>query len=133
MDLVSVHPVFNLYNSKWPIMTGQTSLPPAKFVEGGTAHETIIGAGSIVAGAHVRTSVLSENVWVSEGAYVEGSIIMPGARIGRGAVVRGAILDKNVVVPDGAKIGVDIEHDRERYSVSDTGIVTIGKGLVAEA
>ncbi|MHB0928538.1 MAG: glucose-1-phosphate adenylyltransferase [Candidatus Nanopelagicales bacterium] len=132
MDLVSVLPVFNLYNDKWPILTAQVPLPPAKFVEGGTAHETIVGAGSIVAGAHVRGSVLSHDVHVGEGAYIEGSILMPGVRIGRGAVVRRAILDKNVVVPAGAKIGIDDEHDRTRFSVSDTGIVTIGKGVVVQ-
>ena len=128
MDLVSVHPVFNLYNSKWRILTAHSQLPPAKFVEGGTAHETIIGAGSIVAGAHVRTSVLGDDVHILEGAYVEGSILMPGVRIGRGAVVRRAILDKNVIVPPGAKIGIDLEHDRSRFSVTESGIVTIGKG-----
>lgn len=129
MDLVSVHPVFNLYNSKWPILSAQSTLPPAKFVEGGTAHETIIGAGSIVAGAHVRSSVLSHDVRIGEGAYIEGSILMPGVRIGRGAVVRKAILDKNVIVPAGAKIGIDDEHDRQRFSVSESGIVAIGKGV----
>ena len=132
MDLVSVHPVFNLYNSKWPIISAHSPLPPAKFVEGGTAHETIVGAGCIVAGAHVRTSVLSDDVHIGEGAYVEGSIIMPGARVGRGAVVRRAILDKNVVVPAGAKIGIDLDYDRTRFSVSETGIVTIGKGVAIE-
>ncbi len=39
MDLVSVHPIFNLYNRRWPILTNHPSYPPAKFVEGGNAHE----------------------------------------------------------------------------------------------
>ena len=74
-------------------------LPPAKFVEGGNAHESMVGSGSIVAGGHVRSSVLSNDVIVYEGAYVEGAVLMPGVRIGRGAVVRRAILDKNVMCP----------------------------------
>jgi len=130
MDLVSVHPVFNLYNHRWPILSHNPPLPPAKFVEGGTAHESIIGAGSIIAGAHVRSSVVATDVSVHEGAYVEGSVILPGARVERGAVVRNAILDKNVVVPAGAKIGVDLEADRNHYTVTERGIVAVGKGLV---
>ena len=131
MDLVSVHPIFNLYNRKWPILTNHPALPPAKFVEGGNAHESMVGTGSIVSGAHVRNSVLSFDVQVQGGAYIEGSVIMPGTRIGRNAVIRRAILDKNVVVPDGAQIGVDIERDRELYTVSEAGIVVLGKGMTA--
>jgi glucose-1-phosphate adenylyltransferase len=130
MDLVSVHPVFNLYNRKWPILSNPPPLPPAKFVEGGNAHESMIGVGSIIAGAHVRNSVISWDVQVREGAYVEGAVLMPGVRIGRGAVVRRAILDKNVQVPDGAQIGVDLAADRERFTVSDGGVVAIGKGTL---
>lgn len=132
MDLVSVHPIFNLYNRKWPILTNVPSLPPAKFVEGGNAHESMVGAGSIIAGGHVRSSVLSHDVIVQEGAYVEGSVLMPGVRIGRGAVVRRAILDKNVVVPDGAQLGVNPTLDRERYTVSEGGVVVLGKGQKVE-
>jgi glucose-1-phosphate adenylyltransferase len=128
MDLVSVHPVFNLYNHRWPILSYSPPLPPAKFVQGGTAHESIIGTGSIISGAHVRTSVVSTDVSVHEGAYVEGSVILPGVRIERGAVVRNSILDKNVVVPAGAKIGVDLDFDRAHYTVSKNGIVALGKG-----
>ncbi|MBU6311007.1 MAG: glucose-1-phosphate adenylyltransferase [Actinomycetales bacterium] len=131
MDLVSVHPIFNLYNRKWPILTNHPALPPAKFVEGGNAHESMVGTGSIVSGAHVRGSVLSFDVQVQGGAYLEGSVVMPGTRIGRNAVIRNAILDKNVIVPDGAQIGVDIERDRELYTVSDNGVVVLGKGVVA--
>jgi glucose-1-phosphate adenylyltransferase len=132
MDLVSVHPVFNLYNRSWPILNSPPPMPPAKFVEGGNAHESMVGAGSILAGAHVRTSVIGPDVRVQEGTYVEGSVIMQGARIGRNAVVRRAIIDKGVVVPDGAKIGVDHVLDAQRFTVSPGGIVTIGKGSVVE-
>lgn len=128
MDLVSVHPIFNLYNTEWPILTSLPPLAPAKFVQGGNAHESIVGAGSIISGAHVRSSVVAHEVRVDDGAYVDGSVLMPGVRIGRGAVVRRAILDKNVIIPDGAQIGVDLERDRELYTVSDSGIVILGKG-----
>ncbi len=133
MDLVSVHPIFNLYNRRWPILSNLPPLPPAKFIEGGNAHESMVGAGTIVSGAHVRTSVLASNVFVDSGAYVEGSVIMPGVTIGRNAVVRNAILDKNVVVPSGAQIGVDLDRDRELYTVSDGGVVCLGKGVTAQS
>jgi glucose-1-phosphate adenylyltransferase len=69
-------------------------------------------------------------VRVDEGAYVDGSVIMPGVRVGRGAVIRNAILDKNLIVPEGAQIGVDVDLDRARYTVSDNGIVVLGKGQI---
>jgi glucose-1-phosphate adenylyltransferase len=133
MDLVAVHPVFHLYNSQWPIYTNQPQLPPAKFVEGGLAQESIVSSGAIVSGATVRQSVLSPNVRLSGGAYVEGSVLMDNVQIGQGAVVRRAILDKNVVVPNGANIGVDLDADKARYHVSDSGVVVLGKGQQAHA
>lgn len=132
MDLVSVHPVFNLYNRRWPILSNIPPLPPAKFVEGGNAHESMVGAGSIISGGHVRTSVIASSVTIEAGSYVEGSVIMPGVRIGPNAVVRNAILDKNVIIPPNAHIGVDLEYDRSRYTVSPGGIVVLGKGVIAD-
>ena len=126
-----MHPIFNLYNQRWPIRTAVPALPPAKFVEGGIAQDSIVGAGTIISGAIVRRSVISPNVSVSGGAEVSDSVVLPGARIGRGAVVRRAILDKNVVVPDGALIGVDLNLDRSRYTVSNGGVVVLGKGVTA--
>jgi glucose-1-phosphate adenylyltransferase len=129
MDLVSVHPVFNLYNKRWPIRGESENLAPAKFVNGGSAQESVVGAGSIISAASVRTSVLSSNVVVDDGAIVEGSVLMPGVRVGRGAVVRRAILDKNVVVGPGEMVGVDLEKDRDRFAISSGGVVAVGKGV----
>ena len=128
-DLVSIHPVFNLYNRQWPIYTSPAQMPPAKFVEGGHAFESMLSNGCIVAGGLVNHSVLAPDVVVGAGALVEGCVLMDGVRIGRGAIVRRAILDKNVEVPPGARVGVDHEHDRARgYTVSPGGVVALGKG-----
>jgi glucose-1-phosphate adenylyltransferase len=134
MDLVSINPIFNLYNREWPILTSHPQLPGAKFVQGGTARESIVGQGCIIAGAFVDHSVLSPGVRIAEGAAVSNSVIMHGVHIGQRAVVRNAILDKGVVVPDGATVGVDLNADRAAgYTVSDEGIVAIGKNVEAKA
>ncbi|WP_189208329.1 MULTISPECIES: glucose-1-phosphate adenylyltransferase [Actinokineospora] len=131
MDLVSAHPVFNLYNREWPIRTATPPLPPAKFVHEGTARDSIVGPGSIISGASVLRSVVFSDVVIEDGAVVEGSVLLPGTRIGKGATVRRAILDKNVVVSDGVRIGVDPELDRAQYTVSAGEVVVLGKGFRA--
>lgn len=129
MDLVSVHPIFNLYNRQWPIRCENDNLPPAKFAKGGLAQESMVGAGSIVSAATVRNSVIAAGVSIGDGATVEGSILMPGVRVEPGAVVRHAILDKNVQVARGEIIGVDLDRERQRFNVSAGGVVTVGKGV----
>ncbi len=129
MDLVAIDPVFNLYNAAWPILTEQVQLPGGKFVEGGHAHESMVGAGCIVAGGYVDHSVLSPRVVVRRGAHVTGSVLMENVNIGEGAHVSNTILDKNIVVPPHATIGVDHDADRARgYTVSAGGITAVGKG-----
>jgi len=133
MDLVSIQPVFNLYNHDWPIFTSHPQLPGAKFTDDATVGESIVCQGSIVSGAHVDHSVIGSNVIVSAGADIQRSVIMDNCRIGKNVVLKNVILDKNVVVPDGTEIGVDQDYDRERgFTVSKGGVTVLGKGQVIE-
>ena len=134
MDLCATVPAFNLYNDRWPILTHIPSNPPAKFVHDdgdrvGRALDSMVSNGVVVSGGLVRSSVLSPGVRIDSWAQVERSVIMDGTRVGRSAVVRDAILDKNVLVPEGVRVGVDKDLDRERgFVVSPNGITVVGKG-----
>jgi glucose-1-phosphate adenylyltransferase len=139
MDLVSVLPIFNLYNRKWPIFTHNAALPPAKFVHdepGRTGHaiESLVSPGCIVSGGEVRQSVLSPGVHVHSRAVVEGSVLLHGVDVGRGAQLHRVIIDKGVVIPPGTRIGVDHDEDRARgFHVSAGGVVVLGKGQAVPA
>jgi glucose-1-phosphate adenylyltransferase len=138
MDLISVNPIFNLYNREWPILTWPDPLPPAKFVfdddaRTGRALDSMVCAGVVISGATARRTILSPDTHLHSYSLVEDSILMHGVEVGRHAIVRRAILDKNVRVAPGARIGVDEEADRARFTVSDRGVVVIPKGVRVEA
>jgi glucose-1-phosphate adenylyltransferase len=136
LDLCAVHPIFNLYNDRWPILTYVPSQPPAKFVHDsgdrvGRAINSVVSNGVVVSGGLVLDSVLSPGVRVNSWSRVERAVVMHNTAIGRHAVVKNAILDKNVDVPDGAVVGVDKDHDRARgFTVTASGITVVGKGQV---
>ena len=134
MDLISVDPMFNLYNLEWPIWTYPVQMPGAKFTMDGVSRDSIASPGCVVSGGSIESSVLSPNVRVHENARVDHSVILSHAFIGRDAVVHRAILDKNVVVHDGAQVGVDPEADQARgFAVSEGGITVVGKGVTVSA
>jgi glucose-1-phosphate adenylyltransferase len=135
MDLISVLPEFNFYDQNWPMRTYQYQFPPAKTVshEGervGRTLNSLICDGSIVSGGLVERSLLGPNVRVNSFSYVTDSIIMNNCNIGRHARIRRAIIDKNVNVPEGYEIGFDLENDKKKFTVTESGIVVIGKGQV---
>jgi glucose-1-phosphate adenylyltransferase len=130
--LISLDPIFDLYNAEWPIRTWQPTYPPAKFIHNederrGEAINSMVSSGSVVSGGHVVQSILSPLVRVNSYADIEGSILLENVDIGRGAIIRNAIIDKNVRVPAKMEIGVDLDADRKRFTVSDNGVVVIGK------
>jgi glucose-1-phosphate adenylyltransferase len=133
-DLIAVHPVFNLYNNDWPIYTAHEPLPPAKFVHAqdrrvGTALNSFVSSGAVISGGKVERSILSPWVMVHSFAEVTGSVLMNNVQVGRNAIVRNAIVDKNVVIPENARLGVDPDEDRARgFVVSEGGITVVGKG-----
>ena len=130
LDLVSVSPVFNLYDSDWPIRTHQRQYPPAKFVFAeptrmGVSLDSIVSSGCIISGGQVRNSILSPDVRVNSFAQVDSSIIFSHVNIGRHCRVRRAIIDRDVHIPEGTIVGYDTEADRQRYFVTDSGITVV--------
>jgi glucose-1-phosphate adenylyltransferase len=137
MDLASVSPIFNLYDKSWPIRTYEGQYPPAKTVfadedkgRAGKALDSIICSGVIISGGRVERSILSPGVRVNSYAQVESSILFHNVVVGMRAKVKRAIIDKGVRVPDGMKIGYDLEKDRQQFFVSDRGVVVIPKGAI---
>jgi glucose-1-phosphate adenylyltransferase len=134
MDLIEIHPLFNLYNTRWPIRTGVTHDPPAKFVFRDEAHarvgiatDSMVSHGCIISGGRIHRSVLSVGCRINSFSEVEESVLFERVRIGRHARLRRCIVDKDVEIPPGTEIGYDIEADRRRFFVTETGLVVIPK------
>ncbi|MEO5982818.1 MAG: glucose-1-phosphate adenylyltransferase [Pedococcus sp.] len=133
MDIVSIHPVFNLYNYEWPIYTDYGPFPPAKLVHGamgkfGEAHNSAVSPGVVISGATVTNSVLSPRCHVHSGTTIDDSVLLDGVEVGRNCVIKKTIIDKNVIVPADTSIGVDHDHDRERgFMVTESGLTVVAK------
>ena len=130
MDLRAVRPSLNLYNREWPLRTAGYSDPPTKYTfddEGrrGQSIDSVVSGGTILSGGTVRNSVIGRFVRVHAGAYIDDSVIFDYCDIGRRARIRRAIIDKNVSIPEDARIGFDLEKDRQDHYVTESGIVVV--------
>ncbi|KAA9135098.1 glucose-1-phosphate adenylyltransferase [Microbacterium caowuchunii] len=139
LDLISTLPVFNLYNMQWPIHSQLVNSPPAKFVRDavgriGNSIDSIVSLGSVLSGTHLERSVVGPWTLAGGGSTITDSVLFERVRVGAGARIHRAILDKNVVLADGATVGVDRERDLSRgFTVTDSGITVVGKGIRIEA
>jgi len=137
IDLVQVTPQLNLYDDKWPIWTWQPQEPPAKFVfdddgRRGQAVDSMVAGGCIVSGAQVRRSVLFSGVQVHSYAQVRDSIVLPGVHIGRHCVLQKCIIDRECVLPEGLRVGLDAAQDRQRFHVSASGLTLITRSMLGQ-
>ncbi len=137
LDLVQPEPIFNLYNTEWPLYSHHRTGPPAKFVADWRSGDpsvvnSIVANGVIVSGARVVSSVVSVGTHVLHGADVEGAVLLDDVVVGANSVLRNCVVDKNVVIPEGTTIGVDHEADVERFTVSPGGVVVIPKNTTIE-
>lgn len=137
MDLVQVTPQLNLYDDRWPIWTWQPQSPPAKFVfddddRRGKAIDSMISGGCIVSGAQVRRSLLFSGVQVHSFSRIEDSVVLPGVDVGRHCVLKKCIIDRDCKLPEGTQIGVDSEHDRARFHVTDTGLTLVTRTMLGQ-
>jgi len=136
MELIQVNPIFNLYDQEWPLRTFQEQYPPVKTVHSGDREEgrvglvldSIVSEGCVVSGGRVQRSILSPNVRINSFSEVYDSILMEGVNVGRYAKIKRAIIDKDVSIPQGMIIGFNLEEDKKRFFVSDSGIVVVAKG-----
>ena len=139
MDLCAVTPLFNMYNPLWPMVSAPMHLPPAKFVFAdaqsqriGIATDSLVSDGVIISGGTINRCVLHPRVRIHSFADVDESILMDGVDVGRYSKIRRTIIDKGVRIPPNTTIGYDVEHDRQRFTVTDSGIVVVPKGAVIE-
>ena len=133
MDLLKSVPPLDLYQDDWPIRSYQSQTPPARAVPGVSGNEgifinSILSGGTIISGANVAHSVLSQNVFINDGSMIENSVIFDNVKIGKHVKLNKCIVDKHVSIPNGESIGYDLAKDRKRFTVTETGIVVIPQG-----
>ena len=137
MELCDVHPELNLYSRDWPIWTYQTQHPPAKFIFDdenvrGQAIDSLVSGGCILSGARVKRSVIFFATEIERGSIIKDSVILPKVSIGKNCRITRAIIDKACIIEDNTIIGEDIELDRQRFHVTDSGIVLVTPEMLGQ-
>jgi len=138
LELVGVSPELNLYDDRWPILTYQLQLPPAKFVfndedRRGMAVDSMVSGGCVISGGYLNRSLLFSSVRVNSYARVEDSVLLPQVQVGRRARVSRAVVDRGVDIPEGMVIGENPEEDRKRFRISPKGVVLVTADMLGQS
>ena len=129
LDVLGLEPRFDAFNPQWPIFSSHYQGPTARVVSG-NLNNVMMGAATIIDGANIRNSILRREVVVEPGADIENCVIMDFVRVERGAKLRNVIVDRHNVIPAGTEIGFDLARDREKYHVTEGGLVIVPLGDV---
>lgn len=130
LDLASVTPDLDIYDTEWPIWTNQLQLPPAKFVQDadgrhGETINTAVSGGCIVSGSSVSNSVLFSGVRIHSFCRIDQCVLLPDTVVGEGCRLHRVVTDRGVEIPDGMVIGEDAELDARRFERTEAGVVLV--------
>lgn len=136
MDLLQPLPRLDIYDRNWPLQTHQTQRPGAKMVfnesnRRGSAIDSVLSAGVIISGAEVTRSLLGTDVRIEEHSVVSDTVLQPGASVGKGCRIHKAIIGEKCHIPDGFLIGQDLDIDRQRFTVTEGGVVLVTADMIA--
>jgi glucose-1-phosphate adenylyltransferase len=136
LDLASINPELDIYDTDWPIWTYQRQLPPAKFIPDrngmhGMTVNTMVSGGCIVSGSHVSNTVLFSNVRIDSFCSIESAVVLPGVTIERSCRLKNVVIDRGCTVPEGLVIGEDPVLDAQRFERTAGGVVLITRGMLA--
>jgi glucose-1-phosphate adenylyltransferase len=135
LDLASITPELDIYDTDWPIWTYQRQLPPAKFIPDrngshGMTVNTLVSGGCIVSGSHVANSVLFSNVRVHSFCNIDQAVILPGVTILRHCRLRRVVIDRGCTLPEGLVVGEDADADAARFECTETGVVLVTREMI---
>ena len=135
MDLLNPVPPIDLYQDNWGIRSYERQRPPSRTVPSATGNQgisinSIVANGVVISGGSVQHSILSANVKVGDGATIQNSILFDEVKVGEHCQLKNCIIDKHVDIPDGTSIGFDAKLDRERFTISEQGVVVVPEGYV---
>ncbi len=136
LDLATINPELDIYDTEWPIWTHQRQLPPAKFIPDrngshGMTVNTLVSGGCIVSGSHVANSVFFSNVRVDSFCTIDQAVVLPGVTIERNCRVRKVVIDRGCTLPEGFVVGEDAAYDAARFERTDGGVVLITRDMLA--